>query len=124
MNVADLNLARNPSSASSQAASAQVLDDLDQIVDGLKREVRAAAQRGDSFDQTERTVRELTIQLGKHALELFIRLQGDGDLEQVTTDTGGGTGILFAGTLNDHLDIHFFHLRPYFPVDYGTAEAV
>lgn len=60
-----------------------------EIVDGLQQQGQAAAQRGDSFDRTERTVRGLTIQIGKHALELFIRLQGDGDLgEQVTTDEG------------------------------------
>jgi hypothetical protein len=55
---------------------------IDLIATQLKVNIMTAAQRGDSLDQTERSVRNAVFQLGKQALELFIQLQGDGDLLQ------------------------------------------
>jgi hypothetical protein len=55
---------------------------IDSIATQLKVNIITAAQRGDSFDQTERSVRNALFQLGKQALELFIQLQSDGDLLQ------------------------------------------
>ena len=60
---------------------------IDSIASQLKINIANAAQHGESFDQTERSVRKAVFQLGKRALELFIQLQGDGDLgPEVTTE--------------------------------------
>ena len=42
--------------------------------------VHDAAQVGDSFDKTERSAREMIARMGFQAMQLFIHLQGDGDL--------------------------------------------
>jgi hypothetical protein len=89
MNVADPNVADNPNSLDRQSPAEQALRSLDAIAWQLKLTVRTAAQNGDSFDHTERSVRDAVFQMGKQALELFIRLQGDGDLgPQITTEQG------------------------------------
>jgi hypothetical protein len=87
MNVANLDAFGNPRSADHRAAAKYACEMIDSIATQLKVNIMTAARRGDSFDQTERSVRNAVFQLGKQALELFIQLQGDGDLgPEVTTE--------------------------------------
>ncbi|XZE20404.1 hypothetical protein SH449x_000273 [Pirellulaceae bacterium SH449] len=87
MNVPNLDAFGNPRSADHRAAAKYASEMIDSIATQLKINIVTAAQRGDSFDQTERSVRNAVFQLGKQALELFIQLQGDGDLgPEVTTE--------------------------------------
>lgn len=89
MNVANLKAFDNPRSTDHQAAAKYASEMIDSISSQLKVNIVTAAQRGESFGQTERSVREAVFQLGRQALELFIRLQGDGDLgPEVTTEQG------------------------------------
>lgn len=88
MNVANPNVLGNPNSADCQTAELS-WQALDAIATQLKLTVQFAAQNGESFDQTERCVREMLRQIGRQTLDLFIRLQGDGDLgAEITTDQG------------------------------------
>jgi hypothetical protein len=51
--------------------------------------VRTAAVGADSFDAIERKVRQSVLQMGRQALDLFVSLQGHGDLgEQVQSKDG------------------------------------
>ncbi len=87
MNVANSEAFDNPRSADHQAAAKYASEMIDSIASQLKLNIVNAAQRGESFDQTERSVRNAVFQLGRQALELFIQLQGDGDLgPEVTTE--------------------------------------
>ena len=87
MNVANSEAFDNPRCADNRAAAKYASEMIDSIASQLKINIAAAAQRGESFDQTERSVRNAVFQLGKQALELFIQLQGDGDLgSEVTTE--------------------------------------
>jgi hypothetical protein len=79
MNVADLNVSGNPSSAVSNSIN-ETLQAIDSMAEQLKRAVRSAAENGDSFDSVERSVRETVLRLGNQAIELFIQMQGPGDL--------------------------------------------
>ena len=59
------------------------------LAERLKVTVDAAATHGESFDQTERMVRDSVLQMGFQAMELFVSLQGEGDLgAEVQTDSG------------------------------------
>jgi len=88
MNVANPNVVGNPNSADCQTAE-QSWQALDAIATQLKLTVQNAAQNGDSFDQTERSVREMLWRIGRQTLHLFVQLQGDGDLgSEITTDEG------------------------------------
>ena len=87
MNVANSETFDNPRSTDRQAAAKYASEMIDSIASQLKINIANAAQHGESFDQTERSVRNAVFQLGKQALELFIQLQGDGDLgPEVTTE--------------------------------------
>ncbi len=89
MNVANLNPSDKPSSTDRQAAVSKSLAEIDAIASQLKATVQIAAQQGQSFDQTERSVRDTLRQIGHQTIELFIRLQGDGDVGQrITTEEG------------------------------------
>jgi hypothetical protein len=86
MNVANLNSSDNPSSSDRQAAVRRTLQEIDEIVSQLKSSVRNAATNADSFDRTERSVREVVFKMGWQAMQMFIQLQGDGGLgETVAT---------------------------------------
>jgi hypothetical protein len=65
----------------------QLAERLKELSTRLRDLAVTGASRGDSFDQVERRVWDAVRQLGFTAMELFLALQGDGDLgEQVTTD--------------------------------------
>jgi hypothetical protein len=67
----------------------QLAEQLLQTTDQLRALIPQAAQLGDSFDQTERTVRDMLRTIGNQAMQLLLTLQGDGDLgEQTVTDDG------------------------------------
>jgi hypothetical protein len=67
----------------------QVADELQSLSGQLRKFVSDSAGEGKSFDPTERKVWEMVRKIGFEAMELFVSLQGDGDLgEQVTTEDG------------------------------------
>ena len=78
MKFADSNASGNPSSQDPQAVARKALEAIDGITSQLKQVIRDAAEDGDSFDSVERKVRKATLEIGHQAMELFIRLQGDG----------------------------------------------
>jgi hypothetical protein len=91
MNVANLNPSDKPGSTDRQAAASKSLAEIDAIASQLKATVQDAAQKAQSFDQTERSVRDAIRQIGHQAIELFIWLQGDGDVGQIITTEEGKT---------------------------------
>ena len=100
MNVANSKAFDNPRSTDNRAAARYASEMIDSIASQLKINIVTAAQRGESFDQTERSVRDAVFQLGKQALEFFIQLQGDGDLgPEVTTEQAKVTSRLRSSRL-------------------------
>lgn len=88
MSVANLNASGNPISQDSRSIN-QMLEAIDGLTVQLKKTVLHAAENGDSFDSVERSIRETVFRLGKQATELFIQMQGKGDLgPQITTNDG------------------------------------
>jgi hypothetical protein len=85
MNIQDNNSVDNPSKVenhSDRQTTQQIVDGLKQLADGLLASVPEAVERGESFDQVERFAWRTAIQLGAQTMELFLSLQGDGDLGQ------------------------------------------
>lgn len=67
----------------------QIANNMTSIVEQLKTTVESAAKHGDSFDSVERKTLKTVLQLGCQALEMFLALQGHGDLgEEVQTADG------------------------------------
>jgi hypothetical protein len=78
----------NPTSATSQLPD-QIAERLQQCGDTVRELVVNASKSGDSFDQTERAVWSLVLRTGFLAMELFTKLQGNGDLgDQAVTESG------------------------------------
>jgi hypothetical protein len=84
MEAAQMSL--NELKAADKAVS-EILSSAQQLVDGAKR----AAQQGDSLDSLERNTWSTVRQIGFAALELFIRLQGHGDLGSTAQTPEGHT---------------------------------
>lgn len=82
MSVEDLTGFCKTSSSDSKGDSElrQVADRVVEMGVELRNLVTMASQEGRSFDSTERAVWRMVLQAGYQALELFIRLQGAGDL--------------------------------------------
>jgi len=84
MTLATLTPSDKSTLASKQAAQAaaarESLQRIDTFAAQLKTIVQAAAQTAESIDHTERAVRDTVQKMGKQAIELFIQLQGHGDL--------------------------------------------
>ncbi len=57
-----------------------IAESMDKMAQQIKDSVHCAVQAGESFDKTERLVRDMLARIGFQAMQLFIRLQGDGDL--------------------------------------------
>lgn len=57
-----------------------IAESIDTMTQQIKESIHDAVQAGESFDKTERFVREALARIGFQAMQLFIRLQGDGDL--------------------------------------------
>jgi len=75
--------------SSEQCNPEQISRHLTSLVDDLKANVQKAAEVGDAFDYVERSVLASVLQIGHQALQLFISLQGDGDLgEHIQTENG------------------------------------
>ncbi len=75
--------------ATKQCSPEQLASQMDQITGDIRAKVRLAAKEGDSFNSIERKVLESVLRMGHTALELFIRIQGEGDLgEIVPTEEG------------------------------------
>ena len=88
MSVANLSTSDNPSSRDPQSIN-QMLEAIDGLTAQVKKTVLHGAENGESFDSVERSVRDTVFQLGNQAIELFIRMQGRGDLgPQITTTVG------------------------------------
>lgn len=92
MNLAKTIIADNPNQAqelSQRITAEQATENLILLVEEIKATVQNAAQQGSSFDQTERDVWDAVLQTGFQAMQLFVSLQGDGDLgERVQTEQG------------------------------------
>jgi hypothetical protein len=79
MKVANLNPSVKLQSANPEEVVDETLRRIDAITAELKGSVKKAASEGQSFDCTERSVRDALRKMGWQAMELFIQLQGDGD---------------------------------------------
>lgn len=91
MNVANFNPSDKPNSTDRRADASESLAEIDAITSQLKATVEEAAQKAQSFDQTERSVTDAVRKIGQQAIELFIRLQGDGDVGQIIATEEGKT---------------------------------
>lgn len=88
MNVADLNLENNPESTNTRS-SEKLCRQIDEMAESLKRDIKHAAAEGKDLDSVERNVHKSVFELGKYLVDLFINLQGDGDLgTDLMTDEG------------------------------------
>lgn len=95
MTLAILNPSDKTTSTSTHAAQAAAARESMQRIDAfaaqLKTIVQAAAETAESFDHAEREVREMVRKMGKQAIDLFIQLQGDGDLGETVSSQDGKT---------------------------------
>lgn len=92
MTFATLNPSDKTTSAFKQESAAkQTGQRIDELAAQLKTIVQSAAQNSQSFDHTERSVRDLVRKMACQAIELFIQLQGDGDLGQSINTPDGKT---------------------------------
>lgn len=92
MNVTKTTLTGNPSSDSQlteNVSAEQAAKNLLQLAECIKVTAETCARQGECFDQTERAVRDSVLQMGYQAMQLFVALQGDGDLgSEVQTESG------------------------------------
>ena len=94
MSISKTTLADNPTSKSTDrrnSLAAQAAGEIFSIAEQIQAGVTTAAERGDSFDQTERTVWKEVLQIGFQAMELFVAHQGDGDLGPEVQPENGKT---------------------------------
>lgn len=78
----------NPTSSTRQSHE-QIAEQLQQCGDTIRELAVNASKGGHSFDQTERAVWNLVLKTGFLAMELFTKLQGNGDLgDQSVTESG------------------------------------
>jgi hypothetical protein len=103
-------------------AVSEILSCAQQLVDSAKR----AAHQGNSFDSLERDVWGRVRRMGYAALELFIRLQGEGDLRS-TRQTAEGQTLLrseqpAACTIRSIFGRHAFQQYTYSPGKNKTIE--
>ena len=92
MSITETTLTDNPETQSIErknSSSTQAAREICNLAEQIKARVTTAALQGDSFDQTERVVWNSALQIGFQAMELFVALQGDGDLgPQVQPENG------------------------------------
>ena len=94
MNVADSNSQSNPESAQfddADQAPERLCHRINQMAESLQRKVRQAAKNADSFDSVERHLHQALLAMGKQFVDLFVLLQGDGDLGEELTSRDDGT---------------------------------
>ncbi|MEX1027154.1 MAG: ISKra4 family transposase [Candidatus Paceibacterota bacterium] len=66
----------------------QAAKNLLQLAECIKVTAETCARQGECFDQAERAVRDSVLQMGYQAMQLFVALQGDGDLgSEVQTES-------------------------------------
>jgi hypothetical protein len=124
MNVADLKGASKSGLENRESVEAAVMT-VDSLVQELKKFVGEAAEQGESFDTVERRVHESVLQIGKQALELFIRLQGDGDLgERVVTADEQTLQRSAATSTTDFRSIFGTHRIQQFTYSPGPKQAI
>jgi len=78
MIVNKTNDTSNPNS--DNVSAEQAAKNVGNLAEQIKAIAEVAAKNGESFDQTERAVWDLALQMGFQAMQLFVKLQGDGDL--------------------------------------------
>lgn len=92
MSVMDSTAACNPTSQKSHdqlRTPEQVAEELQSLSAQLRKLVPEAAEHGASFDGTERMVWEMVRKIGFESMQLFVSLQGVGDLgEHITSEDG------------------------------------
>lgn len=89
MSVNDLTAFGNPASPSTGGATETVRQSAEKLVslaEQLRSHVLRAVEEADSFDQTERKVWKRVREIGFEAMQLFVSLQGDGDLGEQAAD--------------------------------------
>jgi len=91
MIVTKTTCAGNPDSVPElpeNVSAAQAAKDLHNLAEQIKAIAEVAARNGESFDQTERVVWDSVLQMGFQAMQLFVSVQGDGDLgSEVATES-------------------------------------
>lgn len=91
MIVTETTRAGNPNSVAEvpeKFSAAEAAKNLFNLAEQIKSIAEAAAKNGESFDQTERSVWESVLQMGFQAMNLFVSVQGDGDLgSEVATES-------------------------------------
>jgi len=81
MIVAKTSPISNPNSTLEENVSAeQAAQNVGNLAEQIKAIAEVAAKNGESFDQTERAVWDSVLQMGFQGMQLFVKLQGDGDL--------------------------------------------
>jgi hypothetical protein len=80
----------NPT-ATDQPSLQQIARELVEVGHDLQELVEKTVKQGSSFDSAERTVWAMVRQAGFRAMELLIRLQGQGDLGEEVATSGGKT---------------------------------
>lgn len=92
MSIPETTLADNPGTESTdqrKSAATQAAREICNLAEQIKACVTTAAHKGDSFDQTERVAWNSVLQIGFQAMQLFVALQGNGDLgAQVQPENG------------------------------------
>ncbi len=103
MSITETTLADNPGNESrhtestertksierKNSAATQAAQELRKLAEKIITRATTAAQNGDGFDQTERASWNSVLQIGFQAMQLFVALQGDGDLgPHVQTEDG------------------------------------
>ena len=92
MKVAKTNQSDNPASnvdQDAEEAATQARETVSRLAEQLLDNVAAAANESQDFDSTERAVFSSVLQIGFQAMELFVSLQGDGDLGPEVTPSEG-----------------------------------
>ncbi|MDP1561479.1 MAG: hypothetical protein Q8M16_08790 [Pirellulaceae bacterium] len=85
MKITDLNATCKSHTSNSQDIAKKTIQKIDAITSQLKQLLLDSAQQGESFDSVERKTRDIIFQIGKQSMDLFVSLQGNGDLGETTT---------------------------------------
>ena len=94
MSISETTLAGNHGTTSAGStppgiSAARASQEICNIAEQIKAHVTKAAQKGDSFDEAERAAWNSVLQIGFQAMQLFVALQGQGDLgEQLQPENG------------------------------------
>ncbi len=88
MSVDHFNTIDNPISETNPAQSPrEIAKQLLKLSDQPRADIPHSEKQSHAFDQLQRSVRETLMKIGVQAMQLFVSLQGDGDVgDEVTTE--------------------------------------